>query len=105
MIGLLRKRIDILAETRIADAAGGATSSWASVATIWAGLERLTSSRDLSGDGDRRLKRFAATIRFRTDIAPGGRVRFDGADYLVASVEGNDEKERRLTLVCEEIAS
>ncbi|MBI1365765.1 MAG: hypothetical protein GC153_07370 [Alphaproteobacteria bacterium] len=105
MIGLLRKRIDLLAPATAPDAAGGLSVDWAPSETVWAGVERLSSVRDLSGGGDRRMRRFAATIRFRPDLSPGGRVRFDGADYVIASIESADAKERRLILVCEEIPS
>lgn len=105
MIGLFRKRIDILAETRIDDGAGGASLSWAAIESAWASIERLASTRDFSGDRRTQLRRIAATIRWRPAAMPGRRVRVDGRDYEIMSVESVDARERRVVLVCEETLS
>lgn len=101
----MRHRLELLAPLREEDGAGGATLSWSSVETVWAGLERLASTRDFTGDRARRLRRVSATIRWRSDVAPGGRVRFEGRDYDIVSVEAGDGPERFLTLICEEALS
>lgn len=104
MIGLMRHRIEILAPTRLPDDAGGAGLAWSVFETMWAGLRRLSSARDVAGGGDRRLRRVAATVRFRPWIRAGLRLRFDDADFEIVSVESDDARERALTLVCEERA-
>lgn len=105
MIGAMRHRIEILGSSRMLDEIGGAGGTWTIIETMWAGLRHLTSTRDLSGGGDRRLRRIAATVRFRPWIALGQRIRFDGADFDIVSIETEDARERALTLVCEEVAS
>lgn len=109
MIGTLRQRIDLLARSRLADEAGGASLSFAPLETVWAGLERLPATRDFAGDADRRLRRLSATIRARSDIAPGARLRFEGALYDIVSVEASPlptaGAERFVTLICEEAPS
>jgi len=62
------------------------------------------STQDFAGDRSNRLKRIAATIRYRTDVILGQQLRFDNDNYEVVSVE-DDEIGRRLTLVCEEAPS
>ena len=104
MIGALRNRIEILTPSRIADGAGGAAVDWLAGPSLWAAVERLASTRDFSGDRTRRLRRLAATVRYRNDIALGDRLRFDGAVYDITSIEDGPD-DRRLTLVCEEAAS
>ncbi len=103
MIGALRHRIELLSPARAADEAGGASVDWLPGPDIWAEVQRLTSVRDLSGDREARLKRIAATIRFRSDILLGWRLRFDGGIFEVVSIESEDGREARLTLVCEEV--
>lgn len=103
MIGLLRKRIDILEASRTPDEAGGASLSWTPIETVWAGLERLSSTRDFAGDRAAHLRRIAATIRFRDGIALGARVRFEAVDYEIVSIESVGDKDRKLVLVCEEV--
>ena len=104
MTGLLRKRIEILKSTRVPDEAGGASRVWSPVEAVWAGLERLASTRDLTGAGGR-LRRLAVTIRWRNSIALGQRARIDGENFEIVSIESDDEKERRMTLICEETPS
>jgi len=105
MIGLFRKRIDILSQTRIDDGAGGASLSWAPIEAAWAGVERLASTRDFAGDRRTQVRRIAATIRWRASAMPGRRIRLEARDYEIMSVESLDDKERRVVLVCEEVLS
>ena len=105
MIGALRHKLELLSFTRVADDAGGAEIAWLPGPEIWAKVERLTSTRDIVGDRARRLKRIAASIRYRSDILLGQQVRFDGEAYEVVSIESGDDKDRQLTLICEEVPS
>lgn len=105
MIGALRHRVELLTPSRIDDDAGGAAIVWLPGPEIWAAVERLTSTRDFAGDRENRLQRIAATVRFRTDIVLGQRLVFENDQYEVVSIENDDERGRRLTLVCEEVKS
>ncbi|MEM9494846.1 MAG: head-tail adaptor protein [Pseudomonadota bacterium] len=104
MIGLHRHKIELLAPVRTPDAGGGASLVWAPETALWARIDRLSSTRDFAGDRTNRLRRIAATIRQRTDIALGARIGFDGAVYEVTSIE-DDAPGRRITLICEEAPS
>jgi head-tail adaptor len=102
VIGQLRHRVEILAPERLADGAGGARLAWTPVETLWAGLQHLPSVRDTSGARIRRLRRIAATMRWRPTIALGRRLRFDGALFDIVSVESEGGREPTVTLICEE---
>lgn len=102
MIGALRHRLQLLTLSRVDDGAGGAAVSWTPGPEIWADVQRLTSTRDFAGDKENRIRRISATLRARADIALGGQVAFDGVNYEVVSIENDDERGRRLTLICEE---
>lgn len=102
MIGALRNKVEMLTPTRVDDDAGGAAIVWLPGPELWARIERLTSTQDFTGDRSNRLKRIAATMRYRTDVVLGQRLRFDNVDYEVVSIEDEDPG-RRLTLVCEEV--
>lgn len=103
MIGALRHKIQLLNASRDEDEAGGASIAWTPGPELWADVERLSSTRDFTGDRDNRLKRIAATIRFRADIALGTRLVFAGETYETVSIESDDGREKRLTLICEEV--
>jgi head-tail adaptor len=59
---------------------------------------------DGAGARDNRLRRIAATLRYRSNVRLGQRLRFAEADYDIVSVEITDGKERFMILVCEEAA-
>ncbi len=103
MIGALRNRIELLTFTRFDDDAGGGAVVWLPGPEIWAEVTRLTAARDVAGDRTRRLKRIAAVIRHRSDIVLGQQVKFDGDNYEVVSIESDDPRARRITLVCEQV--
>ena len=103
MIGALRNRIELLTFTRFDDDAGGGDVVWLPGPEIWAQVVRLTASRDVAGDRTRRLKRIAATIRQRSDVALGQQVKFDDENYEVVSIESDDARARRITLICEQV--
>lgn len=103
-IGQLRHRVAIRTRVLAPDGVGGAAPSWTTLETTWAGLTWLASARNAEGGRTDRLRRIAATLRFRNDVRPGQRLRIDATDYDIVSIESGDGKERYMTLVCEEVA-
>ncbi len=102
MIGDLRHKIELQTPSRTEDEAGGASIDWISGGELWAAVERLTSTRDFAGDRDNRLKRIAVTVRAGAfDL--GGRLVFSGETYEIVSIESDDARDKRLTLICEEV--
>ena len=105
MIGALRHKIVLLDVSRTEDEAGGASLSWIAGPEIWASVERLSSTRDFAGDRENRLKRIAVIIRFSADVALGQRLTFESETYETVSIESGDGRDKRLTLICEEVLS
>lgn len=103
MIGALRSRIEFLTPSRIDDDGGGAAVVWLPGPEIFAQVTRLASTRDFAGDRTNRLKRIAVAVRYRGDVLLGQRIVFDNETYEVVSIENDDERGRRLTLICEEV--
>lgn len=103
MIGALRNQIALLERQERPDGAGGNEPDWQERLTLWALVERLSTAPGEPRERPRRRRRIAATIRERTDIAPGDRLRFGAADYEIVSIEGVIDDARRMTLQAEEV--
>ncbi len=102
MIGALRYQIDILEREEAPDGAGGAAVSWSVAKQVWAAVQLLTATPALIGERTRRLRRIKALVRTTPDYDIGGRIRIDGDDFEITSVESDDERGRRVYLICEE---
>lgn len=76
--------------------------SFSPVRTLWAEVRRLPSARDGAGDRARRLQRLAVVIRQGEGAALNARLRFQGVDYEIVSMETNEVQRSRVTLICEE---
>lgn len=105
MIAGLRFQIVLLARTATADEAGGASVAYAPAATVFAAVEQLSTIAARTGDRTRRLRRISAMVRSRSDFALGGRLRHQDADYEIVSIEPDDDRGRRVFLICEEVLS
>ena len=103
MIGALRHQVELLQGTRTQDGGGGAALVWTVSATLWADVERLSSTPDFAGDRNVRLARREAVVRRRSDLAIGGRLRFQGVDYQITSIEDADTRGTKIALICEEV--
>lgn len=103
MIAGFRFQIELLARGEAPDGAGGAAVSWRSAASIWAAVEHLSAVGAVIGDRGRRIRRIKALVRSRSDFVIGARVRFEAVDYEIASIESDDERGRRVFLICEEV--
>lgn len=102
MIAGFRFQIELLTRTEAPDEAGGAAIAFAPVASLWAAVEQLSSIGVIAGGRARRVRRIKAMVRNRPDFEIGGRIRHDGVDYEITSIESDDERGRRVFLIGEE---
>lgn len=102
--GTLRRTVTTLASISAPDGTGGNAIAYVPDTDIWAMVRRLSSVGDVAGDRAIRLRRLSVTIRRTPDLHPGSRLRFDGDDYEITSIEDADDQALRLTLICEEVA-
>ena len=104
MIGGFRYQIDLLARSEAPDDAGGVAASYAPAASVWAAVDILPAVPAPAGARTMRLKRIKALVRSRADFVIGARVRFQGDDYEIVSIESDDARGRRVFLIGEETA-
>ncbi len=103
MIGNLRHKLMRLTAQRMQDEGGGAEIIWQPAGEMWANVDFLRPLRDRSGDRRSFLKRIAAQVRVDQNLQEGQRLRFDGRDYEIVSIESDDDRQRRVVLIGEEI--
>lgn len=96
--GDLRIELALEEMTPVPDGAGGFGESWTEIATLFAKLEPV-AARDRFG-ADQALEEVThrVTMRFRTDVASGMRLRRDMRNFLILSVHDPDETGRYLVL-------
>ena len=101
-IGALRRHMTVEALTGTSDGAGGITSAWTAVTTIWAAIHPRRGSEIF--DGGRVEGRIFCDvwIRPRTDIVPGQRLRLGTRLFHIRAVLLPDQFVNRMRLVCEE---
>lgn len=100
--GKLKQRVIIQQETQTADAAGGYVISWQDVAEVWARVKPKRGSESLEAMQVRDVQVYEVVIRYRTDVTPKHRLNWKGKLLNIRSVMNTDERDKYLTLMCEE---
>lgn len=103
-IGALRHRVTIEAPVDVADDVGGFVRSFNAVAQVWAHVAPLGASDAFIEQRLEQSRLYAATIRWRSDVAAQMRFDFRGRKLVVRTVEDMGERRRFLNCGCEEIA-
>lgn len=103
MIGRLRERVTLEAPQRTPDAGGGAAIAYAAEATVWAAVAPERGGEPQADQG-RSARRYALTIRHRSDVAPGWRAVWAGRVLIVRGRREDAAPSRFLILDCEEAA-
>ena len=101
-IGDLRQRLMLERVSRVNDGGGGASESWAVVATLWAALMPLAGNEDLDADALSGSLTHEIWLRYRAGVVPDMRLRMGARIFDVRSVIDVEERGRWLRLLCEE---
>jgi SPP1 family predicted phage head-tail adaptor len=101
-IGNLRHRIRLQGETPVADAGGGATSSWSDLATLSAAIQPLSGGEASISGAIRHGVSHEVTIRYRPGVHTGQRLVFDGRIFRIRAILNPEERNRFLKILCEE---
>jgi SPP1 family predicted phage head-tail adaptor len=96
--GALNHEMTLEEPVETPDGAGGFTTDWTVLATIWARLEPLDPAREAWAGRDAAEQTHRITIRFRNDVKQGMRLRKLTRLFPILSVRDADETGR--FLVC-----
>lgn len=102
--GTLRHRVAIQRLTQGVDAYGGATETWATVATVWASVESVTGREYFAGAQVQSEVTTKVRIRYRSGIVPTMRVVHASRVMEVQAVLP-DARSKELLLMCRDVSS
>jgi len=100
--GDLRHRLIIESPQRLSDGAGGATVTWAQVASVWANIKPV-SARELRSAEQRAEKvTHTITLRYRSDIDATMRLVGEGRIFNIDAIINEAERDQWLKCFCVE---
>jgi SPP1 family predicted phage head-tail adaptor len=98
----MRHRLTLEKAARTADGAGGATLAWNAAATLWGEIVPVKAEERPRGEGLADMALCKITIRHRTDVAAGDRLRLGSRLFLILAVSDPAEDKRFLACLAEE---
>ncbi len=107
-IGRLRHRVTIQQRTLVQDAAGAATYTWATFATVWAEVRTPAGMERLAPEVDQVRASLTHTVRIRSGsgtISPAMRVVWGSRTLEVISVTDPDNRGESQVLLCNELVA
>lgn len=104
--GALRSLVTIQKETRVADAAGGYSTTWGTFAAdVWAGIEPLSARERLRASQLEQAVTHRITLRYSDDVkalSAAHRVKFGTRLFNIAGIVNLDERNRELQVLAVE---
>lgn len=100
--GDLRHRLTIERPQRLSDGSGGAIINWLEVATVWASIKPVSTSRNNSGQQISSLTTHRITLRYRSDIDATMRLVTNGRTFLIDGILNEAERDQWLVCRCVE---
>ena len=99
--GDLKHPVTVERETQVDDGAGGFTSSWATLATVWCAIENPNGRERME---DQRLISETNKVficRYRTDIQTTDRINWRGVLYNIRWIRNIDERDTWLRIMAD----
>ena len=94
MLGLLKQRLIIQQPVTTADAIGGTTKSWQTLATVWGRATPVRGTQFFAGFQKNSEEIYEFMVRYRSGITPQHRILWRNKIYRIISVlhpEGEQE--------------
>jgi SPP1 family predicted phage head-tail adaptor len=88
---------------RTPDGAGGFTTTWASLADVWADIRPRGGTETLDAGGIKGHLTHDIIVRPRAEITPSRRFRCNTRLFHIHAVHALDNKGRRTVCLCEEV--
>lgn len=98
----LKRRVVIEQPVDAADAQGGFTRSWQTLASVWAELLPLSGREALTDERLNASATYRVVMRYRADVDASKRLKFGARIFNIRSVIVPEEAKRTLELLVEE---
>lgn len=108
-IGQLRERVTIQEKTTTPDSQGGRTTTWGTLATVWASVVPLTMGEKLQASAVGSTLAYRVTCRYRADVTPAMRITWmpfmseTTKTLEIHGVQAADGGRQWLTMDCAEV--
>ena len=101
-IGKMRYRVKVERATNTRDASGGLSQSFGSVATIYANIKPKNANSTYRQGMLQEKVTHEITIRYMKNIDTNSKITFGTRSFAINGIINVDERDRFLTLLCEE---
>ena len=103
MLSQLNQRASLQAQALAPDGGGGYSATWDTFATVWTAIEPISGADVFGPDTNESRVRYRLTLRRRTDVAAGMRVRVGQSAFVIRAVLDDGPLSQFMTLLTEEI--
>jgi SPP1 family predicted phage head-tail adaptor len=104
MIGKLRHRVIFKEATETTDGQGGVTSTWSTVATVWAEIRPILGIERYFRGGTAPNITHLIKVRYRSDLSMNQRIYYGTRTFYIRGMRNLTERDKFLELTCEEAA-
>jgi len=103
--GKLRHRVAILQKQTTIDPDGYPIETWEPLYSAWAKVEPISGREYYQAAAVQAQHQVRFTMRYRKDITPAMRLRWDGEDYEIKAVIDLEGRRRWLQIMVEAVSS
>lgn len=103
--GELKNSIELQAQVRTPDGLGGFTTSWLTVATVWAAIWPLKGQESIEGGRTVAAITHQIRIRYRRGVSAAMRIKFGNKYFSIQSVINPQTDFKALDLMAREMAN
>ena len=100
--GAMRTRLILEQAVDMADGAGGSLQVWQAIAELWAEVIPLSGGERYAFDQTDALMSFRVRTRFRRDVRPEMRLRWDDRLLDIQAAFDPDGRRQKLECLCQE---
>lgn len=102
--GDLRHKVQIQTPTEATDSQGGAEFTWATVASVWAAIEPLSSREQSYQATIQVVATHRVTLRYTALLTNRSRLLYGARIFEIISRVNAEERGEQLVLICNEVA-